>query len=89
MTPSRFRHRTRPEGQLTVDELSDRITRHGFAASEPELEHFARRLAASGESPRLASIMLDQSSPPIVRERAFALSALAVRGSAWPLVHVA
>lgn len=89
MTPSRFRHRTRPEGQLTVDELADQISRHGLAASERELEQFARRIAASGDTPGLASIMLDRSAPAIVRERAFARTALVVRGSAWPLVHVA
>lgn len=89
MTPARFRFRTRPDGQLTIDELSDRITTFGLAASERQLEQYARRLAAAGELPNLTSVMLDREAPAIVRERAFARSAVASRGAALPLVHVA
>lgn len=88
MTPSRFRFRNRPDGQLTADELADRINTFGLAASERQLEQYARRLAAAGELPGLTSLMLDRQAPPIVRERAFARSAVAARG-VLPLVHVA
>lgn len=89
MTPFRNRFRSRHDGQLTVDELADRISTFGLAASERELEQYARRLAAAGEVPHLTAIMLDASAPSIVRERAFARAAVAARGASLPLVHVA
>lgn len=89
MTPSRFRFRTRPDGQLTVDELADHISTFGLTASERHLEQFARRLAASGEAPSLTAVMLDRDEPAIVRERAFARAAVAVQAGRRAVVRVA
>ncbi|HWL42565.1 MAG TPA: hypothetical protein VNQ73_06440 [Ilumatobacter sp.] len=87
MTPFRFRNR--PDGQLTVDELADRISTFGLAASERQLEQFARRLSAAGEVPALTSIMLDREAPAIVRERAFARAAVALDQGQRQVVRVA
>lgn len=89
MTPSRLRFRSRPDGQLSGDELADRISTFGLAANERELEQFARRLAATGDSPTLTSIMLDRSAASIVRERAFARALVATHAGHRPLYHVA
>ena len=89
MTPSRFRFRSRQDGDLSVDQLSNRISTYGFAASERQLEQFARRLMVAGESPHLTGVMLDRDAAPVVRERAFARAAVSLRSTRQPFSNVA
>ena len=89
MTPSRFRLRPRPDADLTVDQLSDRISTYGFAASERHVEQFARRLMATGQIPHLTGVMLDRDTAPIARERAFARAAVSLRNTGLPFSNVA
>jgi hypothetical protein len=89
MTPSRFRFRPRQDGDLTVDQLSDRISTYGLAASERQLEQFARRLMAAGEIPHLTGLMLDRDAAPVVRERAFARAAVSLHNTRRPFSNVA
>lgn len=88
MTP-RLRFRPRPDGHLSADELADRISTFGLAASEPQLEQFARRLSATGAAPGLAAVMLDREAPAIVRERAFARAAVALASERRQFIRVA
>ena len=89
MTPSRFRRRPRRDADLTVDQLCHRISTYGFAASEGDVEHFARRLIATGQIPHLTGVMLDRDTPPVVRERAFARAAVSLRNTGLPFSNVA
>jgi hypothetical protein len=89
MNPPRFRFRSRQDSDLTVDQLSERISTYGLAASERQLEQFARRLMAAGEIPHLTGLMLDREAAPVVRERAFARAAVSLRNTRAPFSNVA
>jgi hypothetical protein len=55
----------------TVNELGWMIAEHGIASCEPEVALVAWNAADSSLSPTLVSVLLDQSEPAVVRERAF------------------
>lgn len=63
----------------TADHLAHLVTARGVAGAERELTEFAQSAAAAGVSTTLVRLMLDRGAPAVVRERAFALAAIALR----------